>query len=82
MIAGYVHVDEIHDYIDASTKKTRPSIRHIHILFVPEQDEKLNGKAVCCKKNMIAVNNEIDKMCKDDYGAAFLTGEKQSQTRT
>ena len=50
MLASYVHIDEVHDYIDSNTKQTRTSMRHMHVLFVPEQGEKLNGKAVCCKK--------------------------------
>lgn len=77
MIASYVHIDEVHDYIDSSTKQTRTSMRHMHVLFVPEQDEKLNGKAVCCKKNMIAVNNEVHEMTMRDYGVQFMDGSKQ-----
>ena len=76
VIASYLHVDEVHEYTDSSTKQKRMSMRHIHTYIIPELDNKLNAKIVCSKKNMIAVNNAIEKMCQQDYGVAFLTGEK------
>lgn len=82
MISCNVHVDEVHDYIDSNTKQTRTSMRHMHVIFVPEQNGKLNGKAVCCKKNMIAVNNEVHEMAMRDYGVQFMDGSKQKSDKS
>lgn len=76
IVAIYVHVDEVHDYIDSSTKQERTSMRHIHQYVIPNIDNKLNGKIFSSRKNMIAVNNAIEEMCQKDYGVPFMTGEK------
>lgn len=76
IVAIFVHVDEIHDYIDSHTKQERTSMRHIHEFIIPNINDKLNGKIFSSRKNMIAVNNAIEEMCQKDYGVSFMTGEK------
>lgn len=75
MLSSYVHVDEVHDYIDSRTKQNRTSMRHIHTFFIPEHDNKLNAKVVCSKKSMIEINKAVDEMTRNDYGISFLTGD-------
>lgn len=40
IIASYVDVDEMHEYIDAETDKVRMSVPHMHLYFVPVVDVK------------------------------------------
>ena len=82
IVSIYTHVDEIHDYIDSSTKQERTSMRHIHQYVIPNINDKLNGKAFSSRKNMIAVNNAIEEMCQKDYGVPFMTGEKTKSTES
>ena len=82
IVAIYVHVDEVHDYIDSSTKQERTSMRHIHQYVIPNIDNKLNGKIFSSRKNMIAVNNAIEEMCQKDYGVPFMTGEKSKSNES
>lgn len=76
MIASYLHIDEIHEYIDAHTKQERTSMRHGQTLVTAAIKGKLNGREMSKKANMTKLNNAIDKMCMSDYGVPFLTGEK------
>ena len=76
MLGSYLHFDEVHDYIDSSTKQKRTSMRHAHTLVTAAIDGKLNAREMSNKKNLVKLNNAIEKMCREDYGVAFLTGEK------
>lgn len=73
VIAGYIHFDEQHAYMEnGEVKQSRP---HFHLYMVPEHDGKLNGKWFSSRANMKKLNNEIDKMCKERFGVKFMTGE-------
>ena len=73
IIGAYTHYDEIHQYIDGGeVKVSRP---HLHAYVVPEIDGKLNGKRFSSKASMQALNREIDKLAKEKYQVAFLTGK-------
>lgn len=73
IINGYLHRDEVHDYIDHGVWKT--SLEHLHILVVPEIDGKICGKKFSGKTAMIALNNKINDICLRKYGCSFLIGE-------
>lgn len=73
-IAGYVHVDELHEYVDKG--KIRTSRIHLHAFVVPEVRGQLNGKAFSSKAAMQALNRELDTMSIEEFGKPFLTGEK------
>ncbi|MGN0586313.1 MAG: hypothetical protein ACI4JF_03430 [Oscillospiraceae bacterium] len=75
LVCCYYHQDETHKYIDSEKEYERTSLEHIHFVVVPEVNGKLNGKEFSSKKNMKAVNVEIDKMSREKYGVRFLTGE-------
>lgn len=78
----YVHRDEIHEYTDATTGDKRNSREHMHVLVVPESNNKLNGKWFSSKSNMIKLNNAIEKMSQDDYGIKFMDGSKKRSKDT
>ncbi len=73
IINGYLHRDEVHDYIDHGVWKT--SLEHLHILVVPEIDGKICGKKFSGKTSMISLNNKINEICLRKFGCSFLTGE-------
>lgn len=74
VINGYIHNDEIHNYMDHGEIKESRS--HIHVLVVPEIDGKLNGKSFSSRKNMKDLNNTLDSYCRSKYKVPFMTHEK------
>lgn len=72
---AYLHVDEIHEYIDDfKIKKSRP---HLHIYIIASDHEgKLNGKWFSSKAMMKKVNKEIDDLARNKYNERFMTHEK------
>lgn len=74
VINGYIHNDEIHNYMDHG--EVKESRAHIHVLVVPEIDGKLNGKSFSCRKNMKDLNNTLDSYCRSKYKVPFMTHEK------
>ena len=45
-------------------------------MFVPEIDGKLNCKQMTLRKNMKALNREVDVMTRDEFGCSFMSGKK------
>ena len=71
----YLHVDEVHEYVDHGNVKE--SLSHIHIPVVPEIDGKLNGKAFSSRSNMVELNHRIHEAVRHELGGpGLLTGEK------
>ena len=81
-VNSYEHVDEIHEYKDATTGKTVTSRAHGHECVVPLKDGKLNAKAFCSRRNINRLNKEIQLMTQEDYGLDFMTGEKKKSKYT
>lgn len=87
ILEAYYHRDEIHDYIDedGNTRTSRP---HVHVYVLPVQynekyeHERLNGKWFSKRSNMNKLNNSIHKMCKKEYGLAFMDGSKRKSNKT
>ena len=71
-----IHYDEEHEYREPQTKELVVSRVHGHYMIVPEIDGKLNCKKMSLRKNMIALNREIDTMTQGEYGCTFMSGKK------
>ena len=71
-----IHYDEEHEYREPETKKLAVSRVHGHFMFVPEIDGKLNCKQMTLRKNMKALNREVDVMTRDEFGCSFMSGKK------
>ena len=81
-ISAYVHFDEVHDYIDPATGKTRRSRPHMHLALVPEIDGRMCAKEVCCLKSFNWANNSIERLSRDKYGLQYQDGSKKKSLDT
>ena len=71
VLGWYLHVDEVHEYVDHGEVKT--SLPHIHVPVVPEINGRLNGKVFSSRANMVELNKRIDRRARE-IGPPFLTG--------
>lgn len=78
----YVHVDEIHEYVNALTKEINTSREHLQCYVVPEHNGKLNGKWFSSKQNMTKLNQAIHEMSEREFGVQFMDGSKRKGPRT
>ena len=76
----YEHCDERHEYTDENGEKVM-SRSHIHAVFLPIMDGKLNGREFSSRKRMISLNNEIHGIF-EEYGMQFMTGKKKKSKQT
>lgn len=81
-IDGDIHYDEEHPYIDSETGEEVVSRVHAHFMIVPEVGGTLNCKKMTLRKNMKALNREVDAMTKSEFGCAFMTGTKKKSYKT
>ncbi len=81
-IDGDVHFDEEHSYRNAETGEEVVSRVHGHYMIVPEVNGKLNAKEISLRKNMKALNREVDAMTQNEFGCPFLTGTKKKSYKT
>lgn len=77
-----IHYDEEHEYRDPETKELVISRVHGHYMFVPEIQGKLNCKEMTLRKNMKALNREIEEMTQAEFQCSFMTGKKKKSTKT
>lgn len=82
VLGGFVHVDEVHRYVDAEAKQYRNSLRHIHLFVTPEINGQLNGKQFSSRKNMTKLNKSIDEMTKKDFNCSFMTGTAKKSKKS
>lgn len=85
VVSAHFHADEKHKYKvkDEDGKiKTIESRYHMHVYVIPEINGKLNGKQFSSRKNMIKLNNEIEKMTLEKYGCRFMDGTKRKSRKT
>lgn len=76
-----VHVDEMHGYIENGVEKI--SLAHSHTLvsayaeWTDKSGERkgINGKNFETKARLTALNNAVDKMCREEFGVEYLIGE-------
>lgn len=81
VLGASAHFDEVHEYVDASTGETAVSRPHMHVFVLPvvEKDgfRRLVGKDFSNRKNIVKLNNSIQKLTEDKYpGYTFMTGVK------
>lgn len=51
-------------------------------MIVPAVDGKLNAKQLSLRKNMKALNREVEQMTQKEFGCAFMTGTKKKSVKT
>lgn len=78
----YVHYDEEHTYRNPETKELVWSRVHMHFMFIPVSDGKLNAKKLSLRKNMKALNREVDDMTQAEFGCSFMTGTKKKSVKS
>lgn len=81
-ISGAIHADEQHEYLDPKTDEYVVSRVHAHFGFVPEINGKLNAKTMTLRKNMKALNRDVQAMTQQKYGCKFMDGSKQKSEAT
>ena len=72
-----IHYDEEHSYRNVETKELVVSRVHGHYMIVPEVNGKLNCKQISLRKNMKALNREVEEMTQNEFGCSFMTGTKK-----
>lgn len=77
VVSFSIHRDERHEYIDPDTKQKEESRDHAQGIILPEVDGGLCAKKVLSRKNMISLNDEIDRMSRAEFGLAFVDGSKR-----
>lgn len=79
---GYVHKDEIHEYIDARDKKRKMSRAHMHLQTVAWTEEfGVNAKNCETKARMRELNKLIDERCRKELGISFLKSDVSQHDR-
>ena len=79
-IEGWVHVDEVHDYMRDG--KVTTSREHIHIGAIPVVDGRLCAKEFTSRRNIMAFNTDIQRMSQDEFGVRWMDGSRQKSTET
>lgn len=78
LIAGAIHVDEVHSYIDSADKQTHESRLHMHLLVVPDMPGKgCNMKAWLTKSRYREMNALADRACERTLGYTYQDGTRQ-----
>ena len=79
LVAGAIHADEIHEYIDSADKQTHESRLHMHLLVVPDMPGKgCNMKAWLTKKRYREMNSIADRACEKTLGYKYQDGSRQA----
>lgn len=78
LVAGAIHADEIHEYIDSADKQTHESRLHMHLLVVPDVPEKgCNMKSWLTKSRYREMNALADRVCERTLGYTYQDGTRQ-----
>lgn len=78
LVAGAIHADEIHEYIDSADKQTHESRLHMHLLVVPDMPGKgCNMKAWLTKSRYREMNALADRACERTLGYIYQDGTRQ-----
>lgn len=81
-VEGSVHYDEEHEYRHPETKELVWSRVHAHYMIIPVVDGKLNAKQISLRKNMKALNREVDQMTQAEFGCNFMDGSKKKSVKS
>lgn len=79
-IEGWVHVDEVHDYIHNGQIVT--SREHMHIGAIPEVDGRLCGKEFSSRRNINRLNRSIQEMSVNEFHTPWMDGSQKKNTET
>ena len=79
-IEGWVHVDEVHDYVKDGQIIT--SREHMHIGAVPQVAGRLCAKEFMSRKNINRLNRAIQDMSLKEFGIAWNDGSKRKSTES
>lgn len=83
LVAGAIHADEIHEYIDPADKKVHESRLHMHLLVVPDlPDCGCNMKKWLAKARYKEMNAIADRACERVLGYAYQDGTRQASRGT
>lgn len=79
-LEGWVHVDEVHNYVHNGQIVT--SREHMHIGAIPAVNGRLCGKEFSSRKQIVALNTAIQQMSKDEFNVLWMNGSQQKSTMT
>lgn len=77
VVAGAIHGDEIHEYLDPDSKSRVQSRLHLHVLVVPDVPGRgCNMKSWLTKARYGEINRLMDKVCEQELGYSYQDGTK------
>lgn len=79
-IEGWVHVDEVHDYVHNGQIMT--SREHLHIGAVPAVGDRLCCKEFSSRRNINHLNRSIQEMSVNEFGVRWMDGSQKKNTET
>ena len=79
-IEGWVHVDEVHDYVKDGQIIT--SREHMHIGAIPQVAGRLCAKEFTSRKNINKLNRAIQDMTVKEFGVQWNDGTQKKSTET
>lgn len=83
MVGGSAHFDEVHAYRDAETGEARESRPHLHVYAVPVVEGRLNAKQFMARRNMVEMNNAIERMTQEYFPSyKFMDGSKKKSKKS
>lgn len=80
---GFVHKDEVHEYLDRKHNEMRLSCEHKHDLISPYTKEYgINGKHFVTRERMKEWNDYINEKTKERFGVELNTHEAPGREKT
>lgn len=79
-IEGWVHVDEVHDYVHNGQVIT--SREHLHIGAVPAVGDRLCCKEFSSRRNINRLNRSIQEMSLNEFQIPWMDGSQKKNTET
>lgn len=79
-IEGWVHVDEVHDYVHNGQVVT--SREHMHIGAVPAVGDRLCCKEFSSRRNINRLNRSIQEMSLNEFQIPWMDGSQKKNTET
>lgn len=79
-IEGWVHVDEVHDYVHNGQVVT--SREHMHIGAIPAVGDRLCCKEFSSRRNINRLNRSIQEMSVNEFQIPWMDGSQKKNTET
>ena len=79
-IEGWVHVDEVHDYVHNGQVTT--SREHMHIGAIPAVGDRLCCKEFSSRRNINRLNRSIQEMSLNEFQIPWMDGSQKKNTET